>query len=1336
VSSSGAVYVADRNHGYIFKYVPSGGELEESDYTSRIADEGRDLASMAVDSANNLYVTHVHEGFSKFDPAGKLIGAVGQQGSGLSRSVSLDPSTGNVLFNWAREVVITNSADVEQEIVHLGDFQIDVDTFGMDVNEAQKLLYLSDTKTIHIFKYGPGEFAGASTADATNVQRTAATLQGVLNPKGFSDATCEFEYGLLHSYGGVAPCTPAGPFGDSADHAVTADISGLTPGETYYYRLKATNSEGTSYGEEKSFTALPVAPAAEGKAPTDVHSDTAVLHGTVYPGGGITSYYLEWGLADCNTNPCTRMPGPDRVLADKFKAADVSQFVSGLQPGSVYHFRIVATNASETTGSPDRTFTTFPRIALLDDPCPNALVRQQTSASLLLDCRAYELVSAASTGGYNVEADLVPGQRPFAGYPDAGDPPRALYGVHDGGIPGTGNPTNHGTDSYVATRGADGWRTSYVGVPANGAPGSAPFASPLLAASPDLSTFAFGGEKICDPCFADGSTNIPLRRRDGSLVQGMAGSQNPGPANPAGTVRKRFSRDGSHFVFGSTARFEADGNSNGDVTIYDRNLNSGSTQVISKLPDGSTMTGPGIAELDMSADGSRTVVAKRVSVDAAGNTYWHPYMHVGNSPNTIDLAPGTSSGVLYNGMTEDGTAVFFATPDALEDDGDTSVDLYRAQVTGSGVDLTRISTGTGTTGDTDDCEPVATSANPSWNSVGDAGDCSVAAIAGGGGIAEGDGSVYFLSPELLDGSANGTANAPNLFLARPGQDPAFVSTLESELTGSLAPPVHPFLREQSIIANPKSIAVDADNGDLYVLDGATSTVQKFDSSGAAAAFSSSQPYVSANRLTGSPRGDFRFAGHYTGLSQIAVDSSGGPTDGYIYVTDRNSGTPEEDAVIDVFDETGTYRGALPSVGYQGFCGVAVDPSGSVYGATFGAGSINKYVPVDGNPANNVSGGSFELFSNCQLAADSSGALYTVQTFSQRVLKFDASSFSGVPSSTLLAAGSDIRGVAVDPADDDVYVVAGDHFMQFDATGKQLGDSERGAFSGSIGIAADIDGEIYVANPSGGSIAVFGPPRAGSSATADNPTVVHAVNDAETHRYADFQVTPDGGRAAFVSTLPLTGHETAGFTAIYRYDATSGGIACASCAPTGEGASGDSTLASNGLSLSDDGRVFFNSIDALTARDLNKRKDVYEFANGKTELISTGTSPYDSSLLGISADATDAFFFTRERLVDQDLNESLVRIYDARSGGGFLTLPPSVPCQASDECHGPGTKQAPPPPIGTFKGSLGNEKPPKTRRCKKGFVMKRGKCVKKPKNGKNKRGSKNKKRSANKSRSHG
>jgi hypothetical protein len=285
---------------------------------------------------------------------------------------------------------------------------------------------------------------------------------------------------------------------------------------------------------------------------------------------------------------------------------------------------IVASNQSGSTASSEETFTTFPFVPVLEDSCANAHVRQQVGAALLSDCRAYELVSASNANGYDVESYLTEGQQPFAGHPEAEGPSRVLYGVHDGALPGTGHPTNHGIDPYIATRGEDGWSTSYVGVPANLPYSSESFASPLAGADAALDTFAFGGESLCSPCFADGSTGVPVTLPDGSLVQGMQGPLNPPGAEPNMLVKKPLSANGRHLVFGSTATFEAGA---GSPAIYDRDLATGITHAVSKLPGGGPIicqmrcTTDGLAELDVSADGSRVVIGQLLGVDSAGNHY-------------------------------------------------------------------------------------------------------------------------------------------------------------------------------------------------------------------------------------------------------------------------------------------------------------------------------------------------------------------------------------------------------------------------------------------------------------------------------------------------------------------------------------------------------------------------------------------------------------------------------------------------------------------------------------------------------------------------------------------
>jgi hypothetical protein len=515
-----------------------------------------------------------------------------------------------------------------------------------------------------------------------------------------------------------------------------------------------------------------VAPVQIGPLAVDgIRSSRVAVHGVLDTKNANTTFYFEYGL-DTSYGQVTA----SQVVPRRFQPKAIDGALVGLQPDTVYHLRMVMTNSAGTTKGPDRVIRTYPISAGgADDQCPNALARKQTSAQRLPDCRAYELVSAVDTAGYDVESYLVPGQEPFPGFPAAVD--RLLYATHAGAVPGPWNATNKGRDPYLASRTANGWVTDYKGLPANLTAASGAFASVLGEADSALDTFAFAGAELCSPCFTSGlEVGLPVRLPSGQVVQGMAGSLDPGNASakPEGKVAKFLSADGGDLIFASKYAFEPGANTDGtSLTVYKRDLSTATTRIVSTDQNGAVLSGPGISELDLSTDGSRVVVGKNVSTDSQGNEYVHPYMHIGNAPNSVDLAPGSTSGVLYAGMTADGSAAYFTSVDKLlAGDEDTSADLYRAAVGPSGaLDLSLV-TGNSTVA----CNPVANGNGSHWNTTGAAANCDTVAVGGGGGVAGSAGSVYFLSPERFGGL--GTTDQPNLYAAAPGAAPQLVATLE------------------------------------------------------------------------------------------------------------------------------------------------------------------------------------------------------------------------------------------------------------------------------------------------------------------------------------------------------------------------------------------------------------------------------------------------------------------------------------------------------------------------------------------------------------------------------
>jgi hypothetical protein len=239
-----------------------------------------------------------------------------------------------------------------------------------------------------------------------------------------------------------------------------------------------------------------------------------------------------------------------------------------------------------------------------------------------------------------------------------------------------------------------------------------------------------------------------------------------------------------------------------------------------------------------------------------------------------------------------------------------------------------------------------------------------------------------------------------------------------------------------------------------------------------------------------------------------------------------------------------------------------------------------------------------------------------------------------------------------------------------------------------------------------------------------------------------QVSPNGRFFLFASRTPLTGYDNtpakpqecqAGFplepvpcSEVFLYDANTGRLSCASCGPERSVSSGDSLLAeptasgeSHGESratyrrrqIDNEGRVFFDTPNALVPQDNNGVRDVYEYWNGQIHLISSGTDPSGASFYEASRSGNDVFFVTAQSLLRSDTNNA-DSVYDARVGGGFFEPPPAPECE-EEACRAAGTVAPGISSLATASfagpGNPGAGKP-KVTGCKKGFVRKRGKCL--------------------------
>lgn len=196
-----------------------------------------------------------------------------------------------------------------------------------------------------------------TTGEATPITETGATLKGTVNPS--SQATSYFfRYGTSTAYGATTTEQSAGT-ADALDHAVSAPVGALTPGVLYHYRLVATFASGQSsvQGADRTFTTLspPGPPTATTGAASAIGETTATIAGTVNPGGQASTYSFVYGLtSEYGLSTPELSAGADR------SNHAVSAPLTGLSPGTVYHYELIAHNTSGPATGIDHMFTTLP----------------------------------------------------------------------------------------------------------------------------------------------------------------------------------------------------------------------------------------------------------------------------------------------------------------------------------------------------------------------------------------------------------------------------------------------------------------------------------------------------------------------------------------------------------------------------------------------------------------------------------------------------------------------------------------------------------------------------------------------------------------------------------------------------------------------------------------------------------------------------------------------------------------------------------------------------------------------------------------------------------------
>lgn len=200
---------------------------------------------------------------------------------------------------------------------------------------------------------GSAQVPAVTVDPASQITSTGAVVTGTVNPQGQA-AACYVEWGANTAYGTVGPIVPV-PAAATAV-AVSNLMVYLSPSTTYHYRLVATNGSGAGYSTDMMMTTATAPagqpPSAVTSPATDISTTSANLWALVGSGGLFTTYYFRWGL---DTNYGNALPSGWVPIGQQ---NNVYQSLSGLNPGTTYHFQIVATNTAGTTFGNDQVFIT------------------------------------------------------------------------------------------------------------------------------------------------------------------------------------------------------------------------------------------------------------------------------------------------------------------------------------------------------------------------------------------------------------------------------------------------------------------------------------------------------------------------------------------------------------------------------------------------------------------------------------------------------------------------------------------------------------------------------------------------------------------------------------------------------------------------------------------------------------------------------------------------------------------------------------------------------------------------------------------------------------------
>jgi hypothetical protein len=225
---------------------------------------------------------------------------------------------------------------------------------GLKANTEYAVCLLAETSPTEKTLSAPVTFTTAPEAPETlspakSVTATTAILEGVLNPKAEANAGWYFDYSTEATCTENPLSTPAEAEALVEKQTESSDVSELQPNKKYEFCLVAFNAGGAqaTAGNKVSLMTEPAPPEASGESASPITTSAATLNAAVNPNNEQTTYFFEYSSSEAEVlaGKGTKVPATPPTALENYGFQGVSVPTGLLHADTTYYYRVVAENA-------------------------------------------------------------------------------------------------------------------------------------------------------------------------------------------------------------------------------------------------------------------------------------------------------------------------------------------------------------------------------------------------------------------------------------------------------------------------------------------------------------------------------------------------------------------------------------------------------------------------------------------------------------------------------------------------------------------------------------------------------------------------------------------------------------------------------------------------------------------------------------------------------------------------------------------------------------------------------------------------------------------------------